>query len=151
MAMGDTPVTIAGNLVADPELRFTPAGKPVATVRVASTPRRMNQQTQKWEDGESLFLTCVIWNQAAENVAESLTRGMRVIVTGLLKQRSYETNSGEKRVVYEIQADDIGPSLRSASAKVTKAQRQSQQGYGGGHQGTPDADPWANQSAEPPF
>src|SRR5271168_2079530 len=123
MAAGDTPITVVGNLVADPELRFTPSGQPVATFRVASTPRVMDRQTNEWKDGDSLFLTCTVWRQAAENVAESLQRGMRVIVTGRLKQRSYETKEGEKRTVYELEADEVGPSLKNASAKVTKATR----------------------------
>lgn len=160
MAQGDLPITVTGNLVADPELRFTPAGQPVATFRVASTPRRMNKQTSEWEDGESTFLTCVVWRQAAENAAESLQRGMRVIVTGKLAQRNYETKEGEKRTVYEVQVDDVGPSLRNASAKVNKAQRQGSSGGFGGQGGsgqqaaTSGADPWASDSSysdEPPF
>ena len=119
MAAGDTQITIAGNLVDDPELRFTPAGQPVAKFRVASTPRFRDNSTGEWKDGDSLFLTCNVWRQAAENVAESLTRGMRVIVSGRLRQRSYETKEGEKRTVYEVEVDDVGPSLRNASAKVT--------------------------------
>jgi single-strand DNA-binding protein len=134
MAAGDTPITIVGNLVADPELRFTSSGQPVATFRVASTPRIRDAATNEWKDGDSLFLTCNVWRQAAENVAESLQRGMRVIVSGRLRQRNYETKEGEKRTVYEVEVDDVGPSLRNASAKVTKAQR-SGGGYGGGHQG----------------
>ena len=123
MAAGDTPITVVGNLVADPELRFTPAGQPVATFRVASTPRYLDKTTNEWKDAESLFLTVNVWRQAAENVAESLQKGMRVVVTGRLRQRSYETKEGEKRTVYEIEADDIGPSLRNASAKVKRATR----------------------------
>ena len=123
MAAGDTAITIAGNLVNDPELRYTPTGQAVATFRVASTPRFMDRQTNEWKDGESLFLSCNVWRQAAENVAESLQRGMRVIVQGRLKQRSYETKEGEKRTVYEVEVDEVGPSLRNASAKVTKTQR----------------------------
>ena len=134
MAAGDTPITIVGNLVADPELRFTSSGQPVATFRVASTPRIRDAATNEWKDGDSLFLTCNVWRQAAENVAESLQRGMRVIVSGRLRQRSYETKEGEKRTVYEVEVDDVGPSLRNASAKVTRAQR-SGSGYGGGQQG----------------
>jgi single-strand DNA-binding protein len=134
MAAGDTPITIVGNLVADPELRFTSSGQPVATFRVASTPRIRDAATNEWKDGDSLFLSCNVWRQAAENVAESLQRGMRVIVSGRLRQRSYETKEGEKRTVYEVEVDDVGPSLRNASAKVTKAQR-SGGGYGGGQQG----------------
>jgi len=134
MAAGDTPITIVGNLVADPELRFTSSGQPVATFRVASTPRVRDQASGEWRDGDSLFLTCNVWRQAAENVAESLQRGMRVIVTGRLRQRQYETKEGEKRTVYEVEVDDVGPSLRNASAKVTRAQR-SGGGYGGGQGG----------------
>ena len=131
MAAGDTQITIAGNLVDDPELRFTPAGQPVARFRVASTPRFRDNATGEWKDGDSLFLTCNVWRQAAENVAESLTRGMRVIVSGRLRQRSYETKEGEKRTVYEIEVDDVGPSLRNASAKVNKVARSG--GNGGGN------------------
>ena len=120
--MNDTPITITGNLVADPELRFTSSGQPVASFRVASTPR-IRDASGEWRDGDSLFLTCNVWRQAAENVAESLQRGMRVIVSGRLRQRSYETKEGEKRTVYEVEVDDVGPSLRNASAKVTKATR----------------------------
>ena len=129
MAAGDTQITIAGNLVDDPELRFTPSGQPVAKFRVASTPRFKDNQTGEWKDGDSLFLTCNVWRQAAENAAESLTRGMRVIVSGRLRQRSYETKEGEKRTVYEVEVDDVGPSLRNASAKVNRASRN---GSGGG-------------------
>jgi single-strand DNA-binding protein len=175
MAAGDTQITVVGNLVNDPELRFTPAGQPVATFRVASTPRFMDKTTNEWKDGDSLFLTCNVWRQAAENVAESLQRGMRVIVNGRLKQRSYETKEGEKRTVYEIEVDDVGPSLRNASAKVNKVAR-SGGGYSGGGQGGgssqsgggsrpsggggQEADPWASDSSssgssgysdEPPF
>jgi single-strand DNA-binding protein len=123
MAAGDTQMTIAGNLVDDPELRFTPSGQPVAKFRVASTPRYLDKNTNEWKYGDSLFLTCNVWRQAAEHVAESLTRGMRVIVSGRLRQRSYETKEGEKRTVYEIEVDDVGPSLRNASAKVTRVAR----------------------------
>ena len=178
MAAGDTPITVVGNLVADPELRFTPAGQPVATFRVASTPRIMDRQTNEWKDGDSLFLTCNVWRQAAENVAESLQRGMRVIVTGRLKQRNYETKEGEKRTVFEVEVDDVGPSLRNASAKVNRASRGSGEGgFGGGNnrggsysggQGPSSSggngggnssrneDPWASDSGggysdEPPF
>jgi single-strand DNA-binding protein len=133
MAAGDTPITVVGNLVADPELRFTPSGQPVATFRVASTPRIRDNATNEWKDGDSLFLTCNVWRQPAENVAESLQRGMRVIVTGRLKQRNYETREGEKRTVYEVEVDDVGPSLRNASAKVTRASRGGgENGFGGG-------------------
>ena len=174
MAAGDTQITIAGNLVDDPELRFTPAGQPVARFRVASTPRFRDNATGEWKDGDSLFLTCNVWRQAAENVAESLTRGMRVIVSGRLRQRSYETKEGEKRTVYEVEVDDVGPSLRNASAKVNKVARSSGNGGGqgasGGGQGGSgggrtsggqggagqDTDPWAsdssgNYSDDPPF
>jgi single-strand DNA-binding protein len=135
MAAGDTQITIAGNLVDDPELRYTPTGQAVANFRVASTPRFLDKATNEWKDGDSLFLTCNVWRQAAENVAESLQRGMRVIVTGRLKQRSYETREGEKRTVYEIEVDDVGPSMRNASAKVTKSNRSGGGGFGGGGQG----------------
>ena len=139
MAAGDTQITIAGNLVEDPELRFTPAGQPVARFRVASTPRFLDKNTNEWKDGDSLFLTCNVWRQAAENVAESLTRGMRVIVSGRLRQRSYETKEGEKRTVYEVEVDDVGPSLRNASAKVNKVARSGSGdggGFGGGQRGS---------------
>jgi single-strand DNA-binding protein len=137
MAAGDTQITIAGNLVDDPELRFTPAGQPVARFRVASTPRFRDNSTGEWKDGDSLFLTCNVWRQAAENVAESLTRGMRVIVSGRLRQRSYETKEGEKRTVYEVEVDDVGPSLRNASAKVNRIARSGGDGgYGGGQRGS---------------
>jgi len=170
MAAGDTTITIIGNLVNDPELRYTPTGQAVATFRVASTPRFMDRTTNEWKDGDSLFLSCNVWRQAAENVAESLQRGMRVIVSGRLRQRSYETKEGEKRTVYEIEVDEVGPSLRNASAKVTKSSRSTggggfgggpsggagQPGYGGGG-GRPPEDPWASDSGgdgfsdEPPF
>jgi single-strand DNA-binding protein len=133
MAAGDTPITVVGNLVADPELRFTASGQPVATFRIASTPRIRDNATNEWKDGDSLFLSCNVWRQAAENVAESLQRGMRVIVTGRLKQRNYETKEGEKRTVYEVEVDDVGPSLRNASAKVARAQRTGGAGGGGGY------------------
>ena len=120
MAQGDVPITVVGNLVADPELRYTPTGQAVATFRVASTPRYLDKTTNEWKDGDSLFLSCNVWRQAAENVCESLQRGMRVIVNGRLKQRSYETREGEKRTVYEVEVDEVGPSLKSASAKVTR-------------------------------
>jgi single-strand DNA-binding protein len=174
MAAGDTQITIAGNLVDDPELRFTPAGQPVARFRVASTPRFRDNSTGEWKDGDSLFLTCNVWRQAAENVAESLTRGMRVIVSGRLRQRSYETKEGEKRTVYEVEVDDVGPSLRNASAKVNRVARSGagDGGYGGGQRssggrssggqgggyggGGGEPDPWASDSPggysdEPPF
>lgn len=132
---GETVITVVGNLVDDPELRFTPSGAAVAKFRVASTPRTFDRQTNEWKDGESLFLTCSVWRQAAENVAESLQRGMRVIVQGRLKQRSYEDREGVKRTVYELDVEEVGPSLRSATAKVTKTSggaRGGQGGYGGG-------------------
>jgi single-strand DNA-binding protein len=132
MAAGDTQITIAGNLVDDPELRFTPAGQAVAKFRIASTPRFRDNTTGEWKDGDSLFLTCNVWRQAAENTAESLTRGMRVIVSGRLRQRSYETKEGEKRTVYEVEVDDVGPSLRNASAKVNRAARSNGNGAGNG-------------------
>ncbi|GIJ50804.1 single-stranded DNA-binding protein [Virgisporangium aliadipatigenens] len=126
---GDTTITVIGNLTDDPELRFTPSGAAVAKFRVASTPRFMDKGTNEWKDGEPLFLACTVWRQAAENVAESLQRGARVIVSGRLKQRSYETQQGEKRTVIELEVDEIGPSLRYATAKVQKMQRS---GGGGG-------------------
>src|SRR6185312_7501244 len=144
MAAGDTNITLVGNLVDNPYLRFTPSGAAVAKFRVASTPRFLDKQTNEWKDGESLFLSCNVWRQAAENVAESLQRGMRVIVQGRLKQRSYETKEGEKRTVYEVEADEVGPSLRSASAKVTKTQRGGGAGSFGSSGGQVDNDPWAS-------
>src|SRR5437868_772312 len=163
MAAGDTQITISGNLVDDPELRFTPSGQPVAKVRVASTPRFLDKNTNEWKDGDSLFLTCNVRRQAAENVAESLTRGMRVVVSGRLRQRSYETKEGEKRTVYEVEVDDVGPSLRSASAKVNRVARSGagDGGYGGGQRssgrrrsgggqggygGGGEPDPWASDA-----
>ena len=175
MAAGDTPITISGNLVDDPQLRFTASGQAVASFRVASTPRYRDNQTGEWKDGDSLFLTCNVWRQAAENVAETLQRGMRVIVQGRLRQRSYETREGERRTVYEVEADDVGPSLRNASAKVTKTSRSGAgsgggfgggggggfggQGSGGSGGGQGADDPWATSGAgsdagfsdEPPF
>jgi single-strand DNA-binding protein len=140
---GETVITVVGNLTDDPELRFTPSGAAVANFRVASTPRTFDRQTNEWKDGDPLFLSCSVWRQAAENVAESLQRGARVVVTGRLKQRSYETREGEKRTVVELDVDEIGPSLRYATAKVTKTQR-SGGGFGGGApQGGGGADPWA--------
>jgi single-strand DNA-binding protein len=142
MAAGDTVITLVGNLVDDPELRFTPSGAAVAKFRVASTPRFLDRQTNEWKDGESLFLTCNVWRQAAENAAETLQRGMRVIVQGRLKQRSYETKEGEKRTVYEVEVDEVGPSLRNATAKVSKTTRS---GSGGGFSApTGGDDPWAS-------
>jgi single-strand DNA-binding protein len=145
MAAGDTNITMIGNLVNDPELRFTPSGAAVAKFTVASTPRYLDKNTNEWKDGDSLFLQCQIWRQAAENVAESLTRGMRVIVSGRLKQRSYETKEGEKRTVFEVEVDEVGPSLRNATAKVTKTTRQGGSTYSsGGSQETASADdPWS--------
>jgi single-strand DNA-binding protein len=169
MAAGDTNITIIGNLVDDPQLRYTPTGQAVANFRVASTPRFMDRTTNEWKDGESLFLSCNVWRQAAENVAESLQRGMRVIVSGRLKQRSYETKEGEKRTVFEVEVDEVGPSLRNASAKVNRTSRAtggqggsggygSQGGSGGGGGGSrPADDPWSSEPAdsgfsdEPPF
>ncbi|SEC97569.1 single-stranded DNA-binding protein [Streptomyces sp. TLI_105] len=165
---GETVITVVGNLVDDPELRFTPSGAAVAKFRIASTPRTFDRQTNEWKDGESLFLTCSVWRQAAENVAESLQRGMRVVVQGRLKQRSYEDREGVKRTVYELDVEEVGPSLKNATAKVTKTTgRGGQGGYGGGGQqgggggswggnsggggqqgggGAPADDPWATGS-----
>ncbi|WKS68297.1 single-stranded DNA-binding protein [Corynebacterium accolens] len=134
MAQGDTNITVVGNIVADPELRFTPAGAAVANFRVASTPRRYNSQTNQWEDGEAMFLTCNVWRQAAENVAETLSKGMRIIVTGRLKQRSFQTREGENRTVFEIDVDEVGPSLRYATAQVNRNPREGGGNYGGGQQ-----------------
>lgn len=132
MAIGDTTITVVGNLTADPDLRFTPSGAAVANFTVASTPRIYDRQSGEWKDGDALFLRCNIWREAAENVAESLTRGSRVIVTGRLRQRSFETREGEKRTVYEIEVDEVGPSLKFASAQVTRNPRSGGQGGGGG-------------------
>ena len=178
MAQGETNITVVGNIVADPELRFTPSGAAVCNFRIASTPRTFNKQTNQWEDGEALFLTVNVWRQAAENVAESLSKGMRVIVTGRLKQRSYETREGEKRSVFEVEADEVGPSLSFAKANVQRVQRgnsnqgqqaqsQPQGGFGGqqsrggfGGQQAPNNDPWnsappqggfSGADEEPPF
>ncbi len=161
---GETVITVVGNLTADPELRFTPSGAAVASFTVASTPRTFDRQSNEWKDGEALFLRCSIWRQAAENVAESLTRGMRVVVQGRLQQRSYETREGEKRTVIEMQVDEVGPSLRYATAKVNRTQRGSSGGGFGGDSGpsggsnsAPSDDPWSNAgpaggfSDEPPF
>jgi single-strand DNA-binding protein len=170
---GDTVITVIGNLTADPELRFTPSGAAVANFTVASTPRMFDRQTNEWKDGEALFLRCNIWREAAENVAESLTRGARVIVSGRLKQRSFETREGEKRTVVELEVDEIGPSLRYATAKVNKASRSGGGGggFGGGGGasrqpaqasggGAASEDPWGSAPAsgsfaggddEPPF
>ena len=172
---GDTIITVVGNLTADPELRFTPSGAAVANFTVASTPRIFDRQSNEWKDGDALFMRCSIWREAAENVAESLTRGSRVIVQGRLKQRSYETREGEKRTVVELEVDEIGPSLRYATAKVNKASRSGGGGGGfgsggggsrGGATGGGDSadaktdDPWGSAPAsgsfssgddEPPF
>ncbi|GAA1769753.1 single-stranded DNA-binding protein [Luedemannella helvata] len=166
---GETVITVVGNLTDDPELRFTPSGAAVAKFRIASTPRTLDRQTNEWKDGEPLFLACSVWRQAAENVAESLQRGARVIVTGRLRQRSYETREGEKRTVIELEVDEIGPSLRYATAKVQKASRGSgggggfgaSGGGGGGGRGASVDDPWASSAPaggsgssfddEPPF
>jgi len=147
MAAGDTNITLIGNLTDDPELRFTPSGAAVAKFRVASTPRYLDKQTGEWKDGEALFLACNVWRQAAEHVAESLQRGTRVIVSGRLRQRSYETREGEKRTVFELEVDDIGPSLRYATAKVQKMSRSS--GSSGGF-GSGNDDPWASATPAPP-
>ena len=146
---GDTQITVVGNLVDDPELRFTPSGAAVANFRIASTPRTFDRQSNEWKDGEALFLSCSVWRQAAENVAESLQKGMRVVVQGNLRSRQYETREGEKRTVFEIQVDEVGPSLKYATAKVTRTQRSGGSPYGGGGQqgggqaGPSDNDPWA--------
>ncbi len=151
---GDTVITVIGNLTADPELRFTPSGAAVANFTVASTPRTFDRQTNEWKDGEALFLRCNIWRDAAENVTESLTKGTRVIVSGRLKQRSYETREGEKRTVVELEVDEIGPSLRYATAKVNKAGRGGGSGgFSGGGGGNRAAaaqvadDPWGSAPA----
>jgi single-strand DNA-binding protein len=154
---GETVITVVGNLVDDPELRFTPSGAAVANFRIASTPRTFDRQTNEWKDGDALFLSCSVWRQAAENVAESLQRGMRVVVQGRLKQRSYETREGEKRTVVELEVDEVGPSLAFATAKVTRASRS---GGGGGYSGgggqaaqprpaaTGGDDPWATPAPQ---
>ena len=168
---GETTITVVGNLTDDPELRFTPSGAAVAKFRIASTPRTLDRQSGEWKDGEPLFLACSVWRQVAENVAESLQRGARVVVTGRLRQRSYETKEGEKRTVYELEVDEIGPSLRYATAKVQKMSRSGGGGSGGGFGsgggnssgggGSAADDPWAtaapaggsggNFDDEPPF
>ena len=162
---GETVITVVGNLTADPELRFTPSGAAVASFTIASTPRQFDRNTNEWKDGEALFLRCSIWRQAAENCAESLTRGMRVIASGRLKQRSFETREGEKRTVIELDVEEVGPSLKYASAKVNKTQRGSSGGGGGGFGsgGGGNDDPWGSAapasggsdsggfSDEPPF
>ena len=157
---GETIITLVGNLTADPELRFTPSGAPVANFTVASTPRTFDRTTNEWKDGDAMFLNCAVWRQAAENVAESLTKGMRVIVQGRLKSRSYETREGEKRTVYEVDIDDIGPALRYATAKIQKTSRGSSADApaaggagGGGPWGAPESggDSWGGAVDEPPF
>lgn len=176
---GETPITLIGNLTADPELRFTPSGHAVAKFTVASTPRTFDRTTNEWRDGDAMFLNCEVWRQYAENVTESLQKGTRVVVTGRLKSRSYETNSGEKRTVFEVEVDEVGPALRYATAKVTRTTSgsggnggggwsqgagsggRSSSNEGGGGWGSgggqpaarqPENDPWASaQSDEPPF
>jgi single-strand DNA-binding protein len=164
---GETLITVVGNLTADPELRFTPSGAPVANFTVASTPRTFDRQSGEWKDGDAMFLNCAVWRQAAENVAESLTKGMRVIVQGRLRSRSYETREGEKRTVFEIEVEEIGPALKYATAKVTRTTggggnygggQSSSGGSNWGSGGNPSErsgggnDPWAQaQSDEPPF
>jgi single-strand DNA-binding protein len=148
---GETVITVVGNLVDDPELRFTPSGAAVANFRIASTPRTFDRQTNEWKDGDALFLTCSVWRQAAENVAESLQKGMRVVVQGRLKSRQYETREGEKRTVFEIDVDEVGPSLKYATAKVTRTQRSGGGGgYGGGQEGggQQSNDPWATPAPQ---
>lgn len=172
---GDTIITVVGNLTDDPELRFTPSGAAVANFTVASTPRVFRRESNSWEDGDTLYMRCSIWRQSAENVAESLVRGTRVVVTGRLKQRSYETREGEKRTVVELEVDEVGPSLRYATAKVQKTQRSGAGGFSADAPGagpsappvsagtpagsdpwatsTPAADPWSGDTPadEPPF
>src|ERR1700761_6065555 len=154
---GETVITVVGNLTADPELRFTPSGAAVASFTIASTPRTFDRNSNEWKDGEALFLRCSIWRQAAENVAESLQRGMRVVAQGRLKQRSFETHEGEKRTVVEMDVDEIGPSLRYATAKINRAQRGGGGGGGGGYGSSgggsdsgpsaPADDPWGSVPA----
>ncbi|MDT7617169.1 MAG: single-strand DNA-binding protein [Pseudonocardiales bacterium] len=171
---GETVITVVGNLTADPELRFTPSGAAVANFTVAATPRTFDRQSGEWKDGEALFMRCNVWRQAAENVAETLTRGMRVMVSGRLKQRSFETREGEKRTVVELEVDEVGPSLKYATAKVNKVSRSGGGDFGGGGGGfgggggnsggsgvgAPADDPWGSAPAagsgpsaddEPPF
>jgi single-strand DNA-binding protein len=149
---GETVITVIGNLTGDPELRFTPSGAAVASFTVASTPRTLDKATNEWKDGEALFLRCSIWRQAAENVAESLQKGMRVIVSGRLQQRSYDTKEGEKRTVIELQVDEVGPSLKYATAKVNRTTRGSGSGgfggspSGGGSAAPQTDDPWASSA-----
>ena len=168
---GETVITLVGNLTADPELRFTPSGAPVANFTVASTPRTFDRQSGEWKDGDAMFLNCAVWRQAAENVAESLTKGMRVIVQGRLRSRSYETREGEKRTVFEVEVEEIGPALKYATAKVTRSSGGGGSYSGGSSGGSNNwgnqagqshqsnssersggTDPWASaQSEEPPF
>lgn len=159
MAAGDIAVTVVGNLTNEPELRFTPSGAAVASFTIASSSRVLDKTTNEWKDGDTVFMRCSVWRQYAENVAESLQKGMRVIATGRLKQRSYETREGEKRTVVEMEVDDVGPALRYATAKVNKVQRTGG-GFGGESSGGspgPTEDPWAAGPAggagfdEPPF
>jgi single-strand DNA-binding protein len=150
---GETIITVVGNLTGDPELRFTPSGAAVANFTIASTPRAFDKQTNEWKDGDTLFLSCSIWRQAAENVAESLQKGMRVVAQGRLKQRSYETREGEKRTVVELEVEEVGPSLKYATAKVARVQRSGGGGgySGGGNSGGGNAggdDPWASSPAQ---
>ena len=148
---GETVLTIVGNLTGDPELRFTPSGAAVANFTVASTPRTFDRQSNEWKDGETLFMRCSVWRDAAENVAESLARGTRVIVTGRLKSRSYETKEGEKRTVIEMDVDEVGPSMKYATAKVNKTSRGGGGGggFGGGDSGGSQQDPWATGGSAP--
>jgi len=161
---GETTLNIIGNLTGDPELRFTPSGSAVANFTVAATPRTFDRNSNEWKDGETLFMRCAVWKEAAENVAESLTKGMRVIVSGRLKQRSYDTKEGEKRTVIELEVDEIGPSLKYANAKVNRTQRSGNGGqdgnnWGGGQgngnqqpaQQQPASDPWGGNDTTPPF
>ncbi len=164
---GETIITLVGNLTADPELRFTPSGAPVANFTVASTPRTFDRQANEWKDGDAMFLNCAVWRQAAENVAESLTKGMRVIVQGRLRSRTYETREGEKRTVFEVDVEEIGPALKYATAKVTRTtggggnygggsssggSGSGWGGSGGSSERSGGADPWAQaQTDEPPF
>src|SRR3954467_1024014 len=144
---GETVITVVGNLTGDPELRFTPSGAAVANFTIASTPRAFDKNSNEWKDGDTLFLNCSIWRQAAENVAESLQKGMRVVAQGRLKQRSYETREGEKRTVVELDVEEVGPSMKYATAKVTRATRSSGDG-GYGSQGGGGDDPWASSPAQ---
>ena len=168
----ETVITIVGNLTDDPELRFTPSGAAVANFTIASTPRSFDKASNEWKDGDALFMRCSLWRQPAENVAESLTKGMRVVAQGRLRQRSYETREGEKRTVVELDVEEIGPSLKYATCKVTKAAGGGNRGNGGpqgaqrqGGQATRSSgqqqdDPWATGGSggwgggntdEPPF